>query len=257
MSKTNEALVSADHRYDEKSITGVRRSVSSSAGVTWKFRCLLPLILMTASLAVYAVLFGWWVALGVTALLYAHEMGHLIVLRARGLPASPPYFVPLLGAFITLRARPRCATEEAWIGLGGPLAGGLAAWSSAISAATIQSHLLWALAEFGFIVNLVNLVPCPPLDGGRIAAALYPGLWAIGFVSLGYVAASFSSPLLLVIGAIGMFELSERRSVADRDQNPNYFLVASKVRVAIGLSYGTLCGALLAGLIVTRGHLGG
>ena len=48
----------------------------------------------------------------------------------------------------------------------------------------MDSDLLRALAFIGFFLNLFNLLPVVPLDGGRIVAAVHPALWLLGFAAL-------------------------------------------------------------------------
>ena len=53
-------------------------------------------------------------------------------------------------------------------------------------------ELLQALAFVGFFLNLFNLLPVLPLDGGRAMAALTPKMWFVGY--LGADRRSPSSP---------------------------------------------------------------
>ena len=133
---------------------------------------------MLVSIVAYSLFFGWSFAVGIVLLILVHEMGHVIELRRQGVPASAPLFIPFLGAFVNMRGSPRSAYQEALSGLAGPLVGTAASVVVAFWANATGSNFLMALAFFGFFVNLFNLLPVLPLDGGRAAAALHPGLVA-------------------------------------------------------------------------------
>jgi Zn-dependent protease len=141
----------------------------------WKMKFLvgffalkLPTLLtFAASLAVYWAAWGWQFALGFLLCMYVHELGHVAAARKYGLPVSAPMFVPGFGAFIRLRAHPRTASENAWIGLAGPLAGMAATAVCAGLAFVTGSKLLAAVASGSALLNLFNLVPIWQLDGAR------------------------------------------------------------------------------------------
>ncbi|HWB53022.1 MAG TPA: site-2 protease family protein [Tepidisphaeraceae bacterium] len=152
---------------------------------------------MIVSAAVYAIFFhgvffhdAWapsiYFSIGFVILMLIHEMGHVIALRYYGLRAGSPLFLPFVGAVINLRQSPPNALAEAVVGMGGPFLGTIGAIGCFILAFIFPHFpLLMLIAYFGFLLNLFNLLPVPPLDGGRIAAALSPRLWILGLVMLG------------------------------------------------------------------------
>lgn len=149
---------------------------------------------MLLSIAVYylALFQNWPVAIGFVVLMLVHEMGHVIATRYYGMSASPPIFIPFVGALINLRQSPPNAWVESVIGMGGPFLGTIGAMVCYIIAMTVPMHadlhfeLLFA-TQLAFILNLFNLLPVPPLDGGRITAAITPWLWILGLLGLGFV----------------------------------------------------------------------
>src|SRR6185369_10020007 len=98
--------------------------------------------------------------------------------------ASPPIFIPFLGAVINLRQSPRNALEEAIVGIGGPVLGTLGAGVTYLLYLKTGSYLMFRLAEFGFMLNLFNMLPVPPLDGGRVTAAVSPWIWITGLLAV-------------------------------------------------------------------------
>jgi Zn-dependent protease len=119
------------------------------------------------SLAAFGTGFGWRIAGGLMASLYVHELGHVAWSRRYGIPVTPPMFVPGLGAFVRLRHRPVDAHEDARIGLAGPAWGLAAAVTALVLAFVLRSPAARGVAWWGALINLLNLIPYGPLDGGR------------------------------------------------------------------------------------------
>ena len=127
---------------------------------------------LLASFLVYWQAWGWAFAAGFLVSLYLHELGHVVALRRAGLPASPPMFIPGLGAYVRLHARPKDLRTDAQIGLAGPVVGLVVAAAFQGAAMLTGSGLLRAIAHTGAFINLLNLVPLWQLDGSRGFGAL-------------------------------------------------------------------------------------
>lgn len=123
------------------------------------------------SLGLYVFAFGWTFAVVLMLSLLVHELGHYFAFRAYGLPAKLPAFVPFLGAF-TVGSTPEDPEHAGLIALAGPLAGlALAGVCFAIGSSTHDGFWL-AAAYLGALLNAINLLPFPPLDGGRVAGSI-------------------------------------------------------------------------------------
>lgn len=162
---------------------------------------------MLLSLVVYATIWGWRFAAGFILLLFVHEMGHVIAARIRGLDVSAPAFIPFFGAFITLKEQPADAETEAYVAYGGPFLGTLAAFAVYFAARQADSNLLLAVSYSGFFLNLFNLLPISPLDGGRITAVLGPRIWFLGVPALGAALLYHPSPMLVVVAIMALPQL--------------------------------------------------
>lgn len=132
------------------------------------------------SFETYEIFFGHDCALGLIVALFCHEMGHVLAARIVGVRASLPYFLPMLGAVVCLKRRAVDCGSEAAIALGGPALGSISV--CLLFAAHLwtgeRTYLLWSyLAAW---LNLINLLPCYPLDGGRIGDAVSRHMWYIG-----------------------------------------------------------------------------
>ena len=210
------------------------------AGVLkWK-----TLATMLLSIGAYALEWGWAFAAGFVLLIFVHEMGHALALRREGIPAGAPVFIPFVGAFVAMHGRPRDAAVEARVAMAGPLIGSLAAWLTLGAGLAWPQPLLVALGHTAVLLNLFNLVPVPPLDGGRIAGAFTRTYWVLGY-AVGVVALVLTrSPLLLIVMIVGLVTLMRRW----RDPVPGYDALSARQRATIALAYTALVAALLVTL---------
>ena len=139
---------------------------------------------MVLSLGAYAIAFGWKFATGFIFLLFAHEMGHYLAAKQKGLDVGAPTFIPFVGAWIDLKEQPHNAEIEAYVGFAGPFLGSIATLLVYLLARRLDSSLLLAVTYSGLMLNLFNLIPVSPLDGGRITAVLTPRIWLFGIPAL-------------------------------------------------------------------------
>jgi Zn-dependent protease len=139
-----------------------------------KVKALTTLGTMFISIAAYTLVFGWPFAVGLVLLLFVHEMGHVIQLRREGVEASAPVFIPFLGAMISAKSLGKDAVAEARVGLAGPILGTVGTLIPLAIYLATGSDLWRAIAYVGFFINLINLLPVLPLDGGRAMAVLGP-----------------------------------------------------------------------------------
>ncbi len=215
------------------------------------------------SIAAYSLFFGWAFAAGIVLLLFIHEMGHVIALRREGIKASAPMFVPFLGAFIAAKSREsggvglgQTAYHEARVGLAGPILGSIGAACVAVIGELLHSDFLIALAYIGFFINLFNLLPVVPLDGGRAMAAMAPWMWFLGFGGLvfAFFALPSRNPFLLVIILLAGVSLIGRwrHRNAGTIESAAYYRVSKHRRLLVGAVYIGLILALVVGMDATH-----
>jgi len=214
------------------------------------------------SVVVYALIFGWPFAIGLVALLFVHEMGHAIVMKLKGIPIGGMIFIPLLGAAVIMRQMPKNARDEAEVGIAGPIAGALAA-SVCLALARIYPDTIWApLAYFGFFINLFNLIPIVPFDGGRVLGAIDRRIWIVGFIGLlafeiwSWINGSFSIWLVFFI-LMAATQLWSRRKVPDTPEAQAYYAVPIGERIVLGLAYFGLAAVLVLGMTISHGMIFG
>lgn len=127
---------------------------------------------MFAAVGVYWTAFGFWFALGLMLSIYVHEMGHVAALSRYGVRAGAPLFVPGVGAFVRLRQDFHDPRQDARVALAGPIWGLGAALFCALVFGVTDEPIWKALAQFGALINLFNLIPIWQLDGGRVFRSL-------------------------------------------------------------------------------------
>jgi Zn-dependent protease len=224
----------------------------------WKFKFILAAIFkfkvfttsasMLVSLAAYAWIWGWRFAVGFILLLFVHELGHYLEARRQGLDVGAPVFIPFLGAAIILKENPLDAWREAQIAIAGPIVGSLGAAAVWFVGEQQNSELLVALGFTGFFLNLFNLLPVVPLDGGRIAAAIHPILWILGFAGLIALVFIAPNPLLIVIALIVGLELWRRWQERGTPEAESYYRIRPWQRVAASIGYFGLAALLVLGM---------
>ena len=219
--------------------------------VIFKLKFLGTFLSMIASVGLYTIAFGWRFAVLFVGLLFVHELGHFLWLKKEGIPTGPIVFLPGLGALITMKEHPRNAYIEAKVGLAGPALGSLAAGAVALAGWQLDSNLLLAAAYVGFLLNLFNLIPVTPLDGGRAAAAIHPTLWIAGLIGLAVVTVLWFNFLLVLILILAVVDLRRRtHGVGINDRA--YYGIPLRQRVGVAVVYLGLAGLLGVGMALTH-----
>jgi Zn-dependent protease len=198
---------------------------------------------MLLSVIAYSWIFGWWYAVGFVALIFAHEMGHYVAARRRGLDVGAPTFIPFVGAWIQLKDQPRDAETEAYVGIAGPLAGTIASLAVYYVARETGSNLLLALAYAGCFLNLFNLIPLSPFDGGRVTAVISPRLWLVGVPILGALFLYRPSPLLILMAILAAPNVMKAWRGLGTEPD-GYYIASAETRFTYGLLYHGLAGFL-------------
>lgn len=217
-----------------------------------KVKAVTTLGTMFISIAAYALAFGWPFAVGFVLLLLIHEMGHVIQLRREGIEASAPVFIPFVGAAIAVKSLGKDAAAEARFGLAGPILGTagtlvpLAIWLAT------GSDLWRALTYIGFFINLINLLPVLPLDGGRAMAVLGPYVWIAGILVAVAATVIFLGPFMLFfVLLLGGPELYYRFKDRHSEESREFHSVPTRTKVAVAGVYLSLAALLIVGVAET------
>ncbi|HTT72354.1 MAG TPA: site-2 protease family protein [Anaeromyxobacteraceae bacterium] len=168
-----------------------------------------------ASVATYSLLFSWKFGLALMLQLFVHEYGHVHAMRRTGMKVRGMYFVPLLGALAVTEDSFSSRRQQAYVALNGPF------WGSLFTLLPAGLYLgtgdaLWAaIAGWWALLNLFNLLPIAPLDGGRVMQAfacsystgLGLALSALGLAAAVALASAFGFSLIWFVAALGAMEL--------------------------------------------------
>ena len=214
------------------------------------------LITMVVSVVVYSLFFGPVFAIGFVLLILVHEMGHYLMARRLGQSVSAPVFIPFLGALINMRRQPASVQQEATMALAGPTVGTAAAWLCVLVGISQHSEFWAALGYLGCLLNLFNLIPATPLDGGRVTAAVskWANLVGLGILILyavwAFTSGTAVSPVIAIIVLFAFFGTFSRFRQARR--MPGYLAVPTRERWIFLGCY--LLIVLVAGLGVVKGY---
>jgi Zn-dependent protease len=228
----------------------------------WKFKFVLAAVFklkifatagtMAVSIGAYALLWGWKFGVALVLLIFVHELGHVIELRRQGVPASAPLFIPFMGAVVGMKQLPDDVWREARVALAGPILGSLGAAAVWAAGAAYDSEFLVAMAFLGFLINLFNLLPIVPLDGGRAVAALHPAFWLVGLVGLAGLMVLSPNPILLIVVVLGALELWNRWHGRHEAAASGYYRIKPWQRVTVGVTYLGLAALLALAMVATH-----
>lgn len=197
--------------------------------------------MLLLSFGIYAQQGGWRWAVTLIALIYVHEMGHYAFMKVKGLKPQAPMFVPFVGAYVAMTKLPEDPITHAWVAYAGPLVGGLASvalyW---LGVNTGHDYLIMA-ASTGFFLNLLQLVPVRPFDGGFIAEGISKWLMIPGILILVVVALNWHALMLTIITFVAVLQTIHRFRAGSRYDSVK---VSIWQRVLVTLAYFGLAWAL-------------
>ncbi|MFN2449487.1 MAG: site-2 protease family protein [Candidatus Baltobacteraceae bacterium] len=204
-----------------------------------------------ASVWFYALFWGLKFALGFVLLIGIHEFGHWFVMKFYGVPASLPFFIPGMGALVNMRGTPPSAYHESLIAFAGPATGAFASSLCAWIGFSAHDPFWIALAYTGLFLNLFNLAPVMPLDGGRIVGSISPRIWIAGLVL--FVAAMIAfhlwNPLIIVLIVLSLPQVIRAwKGTLDA----GYYGISVAQRITVTALYFGLAAVLFGGMLYTH-----
>ncbi len=190
------------------------------------------------AMSTYALLYGWQFAAGFIGLIFCHEMGHYLAAKQKNLNVGLPIFIPFVGAWINLKEAPMNVEVEAYVAYAGPLIGTFSAFACYYLWNYTGNNLFFALAQAGFLINLFNLIPISPLDGGRITAIISPRIWFLGVPLLVALWIYHPNPVLLLTAILAIPQL-KKAWYFDKEspENKKYYDVKATTRFEYAVLY--------------------
>ena len=187
------------------------------------------------TIVAYSTQYPLALVIGFVVITLIHEVGHAVVIRAKGLRAGYLVFIPFIGGAVSLKDQARSAYDDALIGLAGPAAGTAASLLSLQIYKWTNDPLWLYIAFLGFGLNLINLVPIGMLDGGRISAAISKWMWVIGGGFVVYKVIQQPNPLIILIAVLAAFQVYA--SLNREKSDPHYYEITGGQRGAIATLY--------------------
>ncbi|MBS1990001.1 MAG: site-2 protease family protein [Cyanobacteria bacterium SZAS LIN-3] len=207
------------------------------------FKSFLSMFLM---IGLYTMTFGWVYAVIVVGLILIHEMGHFIFMKAMNLDPKLPIFVPFMGAYVAMDKMPPDQTTHAWVALAGPLVGGVTSLAFYYYGVVSHTPFLMAAGNTGIFLNVLQLIPAKPFDGGFVLHAVSKWLLIPGTGLAFLFGVMFQSPIFLIIAVISLFTTY---SAIKTQPAPDGTILGQKPattvdKFLIGTAYFTLMGVL-------------
>lgn len=199
-------------------------------------KILFNILIVSLTILVLGFVINFYYAVGYLLILIIHELGHYIAAKFLKIEVAFGGFTPF-GAYIVHGDTESCK-ENAFIAIAGPLFGlGLAFMYYLIYCFT-GSNTFFVLSFTSILLNLFNLVPVKPLDGGHVAETISPIICYIGLPFLAYmVIISRKKVISLIISAIGTYQTYDLRKRYYKDA---YFKIDRKTKIRFIAGYSIL-----------------
>lgn len=160
-----------------------------------------------ATLGSFMVIGGVQTAIILVLVILLHEIGHAIALYKMKYPIPKIFLIPFLGGIAIHKGENIKPIHQAWFAFGGPAFGALTAIICFIIFLMTKNDFWFYFTFFGFILNLINLIPLSILDGGKIVSVLDRRFYFIGLI-LGIIALiKYPSIILTILVVLTIVQL--------------------------------------------------
>lgn len=167
-----------------------------------------------AAVSSWAILFSWEFALVIIGVIIFHEYGHLYAMKKSNLPTKGMYLIPFVGG-VAVGDKPKNQWQEVYISMMGPVFGLAMTVIFYIIYLLTDNHFVGLVASVSAFVNIFNLLPIYPLDGGHVIKAIIfsakNNFWYVGLVFLSalslYFCWLFGLSFLMFFIIIGVVDL--------------------------------------------------
>lgn len=130
------------------------------------------LALAGISFAAYSYMYSWKFSLILMVQLLIHEYGHIWAMKRVGIKTKGIYFIPFVGGAAVASEDFKTRNDEVFVAIMGPIFGFACALAMMIIYYVTENPMYAAGASWMAMVNLFNLLPINPLDGGRIMKSI-------------------------------------------------------------------------------------
>jgi Zn-dependent protease len=147
-----------------------------------KFFKLTTVITIIVSLVAYGLTYGWLFGIALIYILMIHEMGHVWAMKRLNIPTHATLFIPFIGALARGKELAKNAYDDAFISYMGPTFGFLSIIPAILLYLLTGTEFWMLVVLIGSVINLFNLIPITPFDGGHIVKVINFKLVIVGFV---------------------------------------------------------------------------
>tara|TARA_R110001583_G_scaffold16561_21_gene67989 strand:+ start:19766 stop:20869 length:1104 start_codon:yes stop_codon:yes gene_type:complete len=132
----------------------------------------IKVILVGASFAAYSWLFSFQFAMSLIACLVFHEYGHIKAMKHFGMKTKGIYLIPFMGGLALSDEKINTRWQDVVISIMGPFFGLMMSITALLVYWLTDEPFFAGLAAFNALLNLFNLLPILPLDGGHILKSI-------------------------------------------------------------------------------------
>lgn len=190
-----------------------------------KFFKLTTVITLLASLLAYGLTYGWLFGIALIYILMIHEMGHVWAMKRLNIPTNATLFIPFIGALARGKKQAKNAYDDAYISYMGPAFGFLSVIPAILLYILTETEFWMVIVLIGSVVNLFNLIPITPFDGGHIVKIINFKIVMVGFVfalSAMFFTDSYTFIFFVFLGLIyAIVFYLERRNLSDKIRKLN------------------------------------
>lgn len=159
-----------------------------------------------ATLASYSFLFSWKFALLIMLAIGFHESGHVWAMRKQGMKTKGFYFIPFVGGAAIAEEEYKTYKQNVYVAIMGPVWGAIMALGCIVCYLIFDSPMFAAAGAWMAALNLFNLLPISPLDGGQILRSICFSIHkSVGLIFL--LISMALSILILYYLKVGLFAL--------------------------------------------------
>ena len=200
--------INSDHLAANESLNKSSNSNSKWMLLALGFKLLksvqvIKVALIATSVGAYSILFSLEFALALIGVLIFHEYGHLRAMKKFGIPTKGMYLIPFVGG-LAVGDSPKTRWQDVYISMMGPVYGLIMTIIFYLVYLFTDNHFAGLVASVSALVNLFNLIPVHPLDGGRVVKSLvFSGRSRYALVALLFI----SSVCLVMAWQLGLMFL--------------------------------------------------
>lgn len=202
-----------EHQYPQKPIL-LKRKSNGHISVT-----ILSMVIFAITFSL--ILDDYYLIAILLGVLLFHELGHFLMMKIFNYEELNMLFIPFMGAMVSGRKKEYSQIESSLMVIAGPLPGIILGAGLILYGWGVPTSLALQLGVILILLNVMNLIPIDPLDGGQLMRILFFNNYE--FVQLIFTAASsltiagiglyFNSWLMIIFGLLLGFRIKNKHKL--------------------------------------------